>query len=84
MIEPNTLYWFGGRTFAPVVIGRKKVTGLVIEADGLHTLALSKDDTRLLRPVNDYPWRKVRGFIRKRRPTTKQSKTLRKRLLQKV
>lgn len=77
-------YWLhlpgGIRTFVPVLAGRKgSYTGLVFEADGIHSLKIGGrarvDETRLTE-------RQVRGHVRKQKAVTKGALKLRKKLLE--
>jgi hypothetical protein len=60
------------------------VTGLVIEADGLHTMKLPLKE-RLQESLyhgGPYPQRKMRGWLRKLNPVTKQAREFRSKLLE--
>ena len=82
-MKPGNVYWLQGRTFIMAKEGRKFITGLVIEADGLHTHKIPAREQ--LKPVQfhggEYPARKVRGWLRKMKPATKGARQLRKDLL---
>jgi hypothetical protein len=82
-MNKGNVYWLHGRTFIAGKEGRKFVTGLVIEADGLYTKKVPLTET--LKPVmfhgQPYPARKLRGHLRKMKPATKGAKVLRRELL---
>lgn len=85
-MTPGNAYWLHGRTFVPVVDGRKYVTGLVIEADGFH---VHKEDAGARLPAveyrgQSYPTRKLIAFLRARRGATEGAETLRKRLIKEI
>lgn len=79
-------YWTGGRTFVPVVVGRKHVTGLAVEPEGLGIH--SELATERLSPVEyrgeAYPTRKLLAFLRARRGTTEGAEKLRKRIIKEM
>lgn len=81
-----TAYWIHGRTFVPVVLGHKKITGLVIEADGFHKheepagVDLSPVEYR----GDPYPTHKLLAFLRARRGATDGAEALRKRAIKEI
>ena len=82
--EKGAVYWLGGRTFIAGRIGRPFVTGLVIEADGLHSKRVPAG-TELPRAKyrgEDYPQRKMRGHLRKMKTQTQSAKAIRADLLE--
>ena len=84
MYQIGNVYWNGGRVFILCQIGRKYLTGLVIEADGLHTQQVGLRDK--LQPASyhgkPYPARKMRGWLRKLKPATKAAKKFRKSIIE--
>lgn len=82
-MQTGKAYWEHGRTFVPVVIGRKHITGLVIEADGFHTykLPLSERLPTVQYRGQDYPTRRLLAFLRKRRGASDTAEALRKRVI---
>ena len=82
-MQTSKVYWLHNRIFIPGKIGRKWVTGLVIEADGLHTAKVDASETlpEAQYKGQPYPARKMRGHLRKMKPQTKAAQAIRKQLI---
>lgn len=87
MIAIGHAYWIkapGNRVFIPGKVGPKWATGLVVEADGFHTMKVSLRDkfeevqTMAGKP---YPTSRVRGAVRNNPGATKGARKLKKIIL---
>lgn len=77
--------WLWNRTFIPVIFGPKHISGLVVEADGLHAMSVPRRDQERLEVLKYrgrvYPPERTRRFVKRRKPASQRAKELRKRLL---
>lgn len=85
-MRTGAAYWLHGRTFIPVIAGRKMITGLVIDADGFHRH--QEPAGAPLKAVEyrgePYPTRKLLAFLRARRGATEGAEKLRKRIIEEM
>ena len=82
-MELGKVYWLHNRVFIAGQDGRKWNTGLVIEANGLHTAKVPVD-AKLVEATyhgGPYPARKMRGHLRKIKAQTDAAQALKNKLL---
>ena len=82
-MEQGKVYWLHNRVFIPGKLGHKWITGLVIEADGLHTAKVPATENleEAQYKGKPYPARKMRGHLRKMKPQTKGARAIRNQLI---
>jgi hypothetical protein len=81
-MEVGNVYWKWNQTFIVGKVGHKWITGLVIEAEGVKTAKAKPNELKpCLYKGKPYPAPKMRGHIRKMKPTTQAAKKMRTQLL---
>lgn len=76
--QPGDVCWLHGRVIIVGTVGTKNITGLIVEADGWHTIQVSLREK--LPPAlyhgKPYPARRMRGHLRKQKAQTKSARKI--------